>query len=96
MHIWRDCEIKHLFTLRSDMEREFCKATAHTALWSKIEGEMKAAGYSADAAQCVNKWKSMKCDWLRTVDHNNKSGKECKTCRFYEQFNNLFGHRTSA
>lgn len=43
--------------------------------------------------QCENKWKDIKRKYTETKDHNNKSGNDPKTCKFYEELEEVLGEK---
>jgi len=43
--------------------------------------------------QCENKWKDLKRKYMETKDHNNKSGNDLKTCKFYEELEEVLGEK---
>ena len=47
-------------------------------------------GYPYPASKCEVKFKNLKQKYIKTVDHNNKSGNEMKTCSFFDELNEIF------
>ena len=92
---WSDVYTKALETVRMEMESEFNIAKVHKMLWTKISHILSGNGCTATSTQCSNKWKSLKNEYRKTVDNNNKSGAGRKTCRYYEDFNQLYGNRSA-
>ena len=43
--------------------------------------------------QCENRWKTMTSMFRKTHDHNNISGKERRTCPYYDEMMELYGYR---
>ena len=43
--------------------------------------------------QCESRWKTMTKTFRATVDHNNISGNNKKTCPFFNEMNELYGYR---
>lgn len=43
--------------------------------------------------QCENKWKDIKRKYTETKDHNNKSGNDPKTCKFYDELEDVLGDK---
>lgn len=55
-------------------------------VWALICQELKKASplwKKKTPIQCENKWKDIKRKYMETKDHNNKSGNDPKTCKFY-------------
>ena len=61
------------------------------AIWEGIADGMKALGYSYSAAKCETKFKNLKQSYIKTVDHNNQTGNDRKTCQFYDELSDIFG-----
>ena len=49
---------------------------------------------TATSTQCSNKWESLKREYKKAVDNNTQTGGEKKTCQFYEEFGELYGHKS--
>ena len=43
----------------------------------------------------ITSGKSLKREFTKTFDHNNKSGNDPKTCRLYDEFLGMYGHKAS-
>ena len=41
--------------------------------------------------QCANKWKKLEEKFKKTEEHNAKTGREWKTCQFYEELSDCLG-----
>ena len=41
--------------------------------------------------QCANKWKKLEEKFKKTEEHNAKTGREWKTCEFYEELSDCLG-----
>ena len=54
--------------------------------------EMEELGFpdKRNAGDCEGKFKNLKRSYIATVDHNNTSGNECKTCAYFDEMSNLF------
>lgn len=89
---WTDTETRLLVTLRIEDNTKFVNSKYnHTVLWNSIQRKMKEKGYKVSSIQCSNKWKSLKREYTSVIDHNNCTGVEPKTCRFMDEFNQLYG-----
>lgn len=82
-------------SLRLEDDLKFQLHKAHKTLWNDIAKRMTEKGYSYSGIQCSNKWKTVKREYKNTVDHNNKSGNDKKSCKFYEELNDLYGTKPS-
>ncbi|KAJ7386819.1 hypothetical protein OS493_006849 [Desmophyllum pertusum] len=59
-------------------------------VWEEISQQMIRQGYNYSASKCEVKFKNLKQKYTRTVDHNNQTGNEHKTCSFYEEMEDIF------
>ena len=59
------------------------------AIWKKIRKEMDLYGYSYTSDQCQVKIKNLKQTYVKTVQHNNKSGNSLKSCSFFNELNEI-------
>ena len=41
--------------------------------------------------QCANKWQKLEEKFKKTEEHNTKTGREWKTCEFYEELSDCLG-----
>ena len=58
-----------------------------------LEGNLKKMnqhGYCYTSDQCQVKFKNLKQTYVKTVDHNNKSGNSLKSCSFFDELNEIF------
>ncbi|XP_033729762.1 uncharacterized protein LOC117318944 [Pecten maximus] len=90
---WREDEARALLLHRISMDGEFRSMKTHKSLWKQISTMLKEQNITATPDQCDNKFKAMKKDYKSAKDHNNKSGNGTKTCRFFEEFDQLYGCR---
>lgn len=92
---WTGKEAEMLVSLRIENDLKFEMMKTHKSLWDKISIKMKEKGYYYTGAQLSNKWKSIKREYKSTVDHNLKSRNSRKTCKFFDQLNNIYGTKPS-
>lgn len=65
-------------------------------VWTLICQELKKTipeGRKKTPIQCENKWKDLKRKYMETKDHNNKSGNDPKTCKFYDELEEILGEK---
>lgn len=65
-------------------------------VWSLISRELKKTTPEWEIktpTQCENKWKDIKRKYMETKDHNNKSGNDPKTYKFYEELEEVLGEK---
>lgn len=83
IHLWQANQ-NHFKTMKSrDVWSLISKALI------KTNPEWKQKTY----IQCENKWKDIKRKYMETKDHNNKSGNDPKTCKFYEDVEEVLGEK---
>lgn len=79
--------------LRIEAEDSFKSAKVHKKLWADIAKKMKGWDVDVSADQCCNKWKAVKRAYKEAIDHNNMTGADKKTCKFYDELDTLYGTR---
>lgn len=65
-------------------------------VWALISNklkETKSEWKKKTSIQCENKWKDIKRKYMETKDHNNTSGNDPKTCKFYEELEEILGEK---
>lgn len=65
-------------------------------VWPLISEELKKSNpkwHKKTPIQCENKWKDIKRKYMETKDHNNKSGNDPKTCKFYDELEEVLGEK---
>ena len=88
---WSRPEVLYLLSLYRDREYKFKdKKTKKKAVWDEVAAEMAVKGYNYTGLRCETKFKNLKQNFTKTVDHNNKTGND-KTCPFYEELEEIYG-----
>ena len=67
------------------------KPSKKKTLWEEISKDMQEKGYGYSGAQCETKFKNLKQNFTKTVDHNNQTGNDKKTCPYFEELSDIFG-----
>lgn len=64
-------------------------------LYGKISEELKKANsaWQYTAKNCENKFKDITKVYKRTKDHNNQTGVEPKTCKYFEELEEVLGKK---
>jgi len=65
-------------------------------VWAIISNKLKKTNpewKNKTPIQCENKWKDIKRKYMETKDHNNTSGNDPKTCKFYEELEEILGEK---
>lgn len=93
---WKDDnEVRCLLYLWRDNQKHF-KSMKSRNVWTLISNELRKSNpewKKKTAVQCENKWKDIKRKYMETKDHNNKSGNDPKTCKFYEELEEILGEK---
>lgn len=88
---WTKPEVQQLLILYKANEEKFQNPKwKKKAIWKEISKEMNQYGYSYTSDQCQVKFKNLKQTYVKTVDHNNKSGNSLKSCSFFDELNEIF------
>ena len=88
---WSRSEVLFLLSLYKEREHRFKdKKSKKKTLWEEIAREMREQGYDYTGPQCETKFKNLKQGYTKTVDHNNKSGNDKKTCPYFEELSHIF------
>ncbi|XP_026462695.1 uncharacterized protein LOC113371443 [Ctenocephalides felis] len=66
---------------------------SHKQVWKKISEKLTKNGHNVTGPQCYSKLRSLKKTYKSTKDHNNKSGNDRKTWKFYEIMDEIFGKK---
>lgn len=61
------------------------------AIWDRIAEGMSVRGFNISASKCEIKFKNLKQSYVKTVDHNNKSGNDRKICPYFDELSEIFG-----
>ncbi|XP_074644420.1 uncharacterized protein LOC141914560 [Tubulanus polymorphus] len=81
-----------LIDLHKDYAEKFSDPKIKKAtIWKQIAHDMLDAGFDFTADQIKNKWNNLMKKYRKTVDHNNKTGVEPKTCIFYDELDAYLG-----
>ena len=88
---WTKPEVQQLLILYKANEEKFLNPEwKEKAIWKKISKEMNQCRYSYTSDQCQVKFKNLKQTYVKTADHNNKSGNSLKSCSFFNELNEIF------
>ena len=94
---WGEEEVKVLKIWGSEkIQQELDGAKRKQPLHEKITRELNGHGYSRDAEQIKTKIKNLKSTYRSIKDHNNKTGNEKKSGQFYDELDEILGHRPAS
>ena len=92
---WSDKETAKLIEIWGEQaiqeQLEGCKRNRD--VFDKISREMQKAGYSRTGQQCREKIKKLKVEYKKVKDGNKETGNNRKTCKFYEEMNQVMGQK---
>ncbi|KMQ89254.1 nucleoside diphosphate kinase 6 [Lasius niger] len=60
-----------------------------------IAQDIKETGFIVIVTQTENKWKNIRKAYMTVKDHNSRSGNAPKTCKFYDELNEIFSKSSS-
>ena len=92
--IWTDEENLAIIKIWGEdkIQRELDGATRNP-IYMKIAREMAQLGHNRDWEQCKTKIKKLKKDYKDVKDHNELTGRGRKTCRYFDELDEILGHR---
>jgi|GEM_PF-5343469 len=69
--------------------------TRNDVVWTKISEELKKvnSAWQYTAKNCENKFKDITKVYKHTKDHNNQTGVEPKTCKYFEELEAVLGEK---
>ncbi|XP_074646439.1 uncharacterized protein LOC141902556 isoform X1 [Tubulanus polymorphus] len=70
--------------------------TKKKTLWQDIAKKMKTQGFDYTWLQLKTKWGNILQVYRKTRDHNCKTGREPKTCLYYEELDSYLGTRPNS
>lgn len=94
---WTDANaVRALISKWKDYENEF-KSTSirNNKVWQMIADDLKKENplWNNTGTQCENKFKDIRKSYTKIKDHNNQSGAELKTCKFYDEMEAVLGEK---
>ena len=93
---WTTPEVLQLLQLYKVSEEKFKDPKKKKkAIWEEISRQMHDHNYPYSASKCEVKFKNLKQKYVKTVDHNNKSGNDSKTCSYFEELDAIFAYNPS-
>lgn len=69
------------------------KRYRNTDIFKVVEEELKIRGFMKTSAQIRTKWKTLKLNYFKTKRTNNTSGWCRVNCPFWDELDELLGHR---
>ena len=95
---WFNEETKTLISLwgEENIQQQLDGAVRNKTIYEDIAKKMSNYGYKRDWTQCRNKIKNLKKEYRTVKDHNRETGKGRKTCRFFDELDDILGHRPAS
>lgn len=91
--MWSKEEVLALLDIYGNMRDDFKDPKKRNKdIWETIGKEMEKLGFNdkSSPGDCESKFKNLKRAYTNTVDHNNTSGNDRKTCAYFDELNALF------
>ncbi|XP_024869122.1 trihelix transcription factor GT-2-like [Temnothorax curvispinosus] len=93
---WTKNAVLALITSWKANQPNFASTTVkNDAVWNMIAQDIKKTGLIVTATQTENKWKNIRKAYMAVKDHNSKSGNAPKTCKFYDELDEIFSKSPS-
>ncbi|XP_062984559.1 uncharacterized protein LOC134400197 [Elgaria multicarinata webbii] len=88
---WRHYEILDLLNIWGEQRIQEQLRTKHRNLnsFEYIAMEMGKKGHSRTAQECRSKTKSLRFEYRKVYNHNNRSGKKFATCPYYDELHSI-------
>lgn len=69
----------------------------NNTVWKEVSEKMWEANnnWHYSAMQCENKWKDLRKTYVKVKDYNNTSGNDPKTCKFYNDIDDILCDKPS-
>lgn len=95
---WLEDETKTLILVwgEDNVQSQLDGAVRNKTIYGKIAKEMKDHGYTRDWVQCRNKIKNLKKEYRIVKDNNDETGRARKTCKFFDELDEILGHRPAS
>ena len=96
--IWTDDEIRALLQVWGDekIQEELDGAKRNKPVFISIAQKMQEEGYNRDWQQCKAKIKNLKGLYRAAKDHNGGTGRGRKTCKFFNELDEILGCRPAS
>ncbi|XP_011690948.1 PREDICTED: trihelix transcription factor GTL1-like [Wasmannia auropunctata] len=89
---WEHAAIMLLFSLRKENDDLFkSDKIRNDVAWKKIAESFREKGYMYTTKQIENKWKNLRKNYMKVKDNNSKSGAPLKTCKYFDEMEEVYG-----
>ena len=95
---WSDIEVLKLLEAWGDenIQAQLDGSTRNIKVYAAIAQRLlESGGIQRTAVKCREKIKKLKAEYKQIKNHNNRSGRNGKTCKFLPQLYAILGHRSS-
>lgn len=95
---WSDNEVLKLLEVWGDenIQAQLDGSTRNIKVYAAIAKTLlESGGIERTPVQCREKIKKLKAEYKQIKNHNNRSGRNRKTCKFLPQLDAILGHRPS-
>jgi len=94
---WTDTNaVRALISQWKNHESDFKNTQIRNSkVWQMIADDLKKENplWSFNGTQCENKFKDVRKSYTKVKDHNNQSGAELKTYKFYDEMEAILGEK---
>ncbi|XP_029902118.1 uncharacterized protein LOC115355452 isoform X4 [Myripristis murdjan] len=94
--IWTNNEVQALLSIyaEDEIQTELGTSTCKKMVYDKISCKLSELNIVHTPKQCREKLKKLKQDYRRIKDHNNRSGDDQRTGKWFEHLDAVLGHKT--
>jgi len=95
MAVWSDKETLKLIEIWKEetIQEQLEGSKQNCDVYDKISREMATAGFTRSGPQCREKVKKLRGKYKKIKDGLKQTGNKRKTCKFYEELDNVMGHK---
>lgn len=89
---WSDEETAELISIWSDdVIQEGLEGPRNKDIFEKISKNLMKKGHNRSIEQCREKIKKLKKDYRKVIDNNNETGRNRRSCKFFEEMDAILG-----
>ncbi|XP_012986527.4 zinc finger and SCAN domain-containing protein 29-like [Esox lucius] len=92
---WTDSDVQALLSVYAEdqIQREFESAVRNDKVYAKISCMLSELNIIRTGKQCREKLKKLKQDYKKIKNHNNRSGSDRRSSKWFDRLDALLGHR---
>ena len=95
---WPTAEVTALISIWGEraIQSQLDGSVRNKEIYTEIAHKLSDLGYSRDWKQCRCKIKNLKTTYKKIKDHNGVTGNGRKTFKFFQQLDEILGHRPAS